>query len=549
MKYKINNRQLCTVFLLAVVVVMYVLNRLTPLFCDDWHYAFVFGTQERIHTIGDVFRSQWAHYQVFNGRYIVHWFVQLFDGILGKGVFNVFNALVFGLFLYVVSLHAASGREHRYQAVSVAFMLVFLFMTGFKYGFLWLSGSLNYLWVGTAVLFFHYLMQKDAIPSWSRVPVFLFSFACGWSHEAFVVGLGAGYFFYFLFHRKRLTAHRLLMLSAFFLGAVLLVFAPASLYRAAHTGSMQLSLVDRIVNLRNLRLCLLLAVIVLVRLFVNRKALARWLVEEQVLLIATLVSIAFILFTGIYNAHSRLAIEIFSLVLVLKNIRWESLDVRVVSVANVAMLLFAGYAIMVCGKCYAVNRQELSRVARGDSLIVTTHPLGESSLMRRYVLDYMGTLLNNGINDDKWYGNEDLVARYYGYKNRFICFMPQQFMDDLKANYGEYEHFRTLKGLPFYAIRLKPGQDLWYVEMVYGPSRYDSLPWPLNRLCVKVSGEASVMRPEVKFVTIDGERYALVIRLKPSQDCRLKEFRLVDYPEWSKPVLTSEPEVIRRHFF
>lgn len=122
-------------------------------------------------------------------------------------------------------------------------------------------------------------------------------------------------------------------------------------------------------------------------------------------------------------------------------------------------------------------------------------------------------------------------------------------MDDLKAHPQLYDRFRTLDELPFYAVRLQPGQDAWYVELIYEPSRFSSWPWPLNRLLVKLSGDVEYQRPEVKVVTIDGERYALVLRRWPSQDDRLKEIRLVDYPEWSKPALTSEPEEIRRHFF
>ena len=136
MKTISKHKTFCAVFLLAVGCIIYCLNVFTPLFSDDWHYAFIFGTHQRIDSIGDIFRSQYIHYFDFNGRSIVHFIVQLFDGILGKNVFNVFNALMFVAFLYALTLVVPNRKGHSFKIISVAFILVFLIMTGFKYVFL-----------------------------------------------------------------------------------------------------------------------------------------------------------------------------------------------------------------------------------------------------------------------------------------------------------------------------------------------------------------------------------------------------------------------------
>ena len=537
-----RTKPLLCVFLMAVFVVMYLLNRFTPLFCDDLHYVFIFGTLNHIHTLGDIFRSQCDHYLAFNGRFPVHCLVQLFDGILGKGVFNVFNALVFVAFLVGAAKVTTPDKTQHYKVASVAFALVFLVMAAFKYGFLWLSGSFNYLWVATALLFFLLLMQRENVTGWARVPAFIYAFLCGWSNEAFIVGLGAALFFYFFFHRNRLTRYRLGMMVAFALGAVLVVSSPGAFHRATHTSVKLLSVTDRLVNMCNLKLFFVLLAIVLVRLIVDRKALVKWVVREQVLIVAVLVEFAFVVCTAIANSHSRLGIEFFSLLLILKSVKWERINIHVATATNVVLLAIGAYAVVTCSKCYAVCQQELQCVARGDSLVVTSSPVKASSCWRWYVLDYYGTQLDDGIDDEKWFGNNDFEARYYGYENKFVCFLPKLFLDDLKAHPQLYE-------LPFYAVRLKPGQDAWYVELFYEPSRFASWPWPLNRLFTKFSGDVEYLRPETRLVTIGGERFALVLRRWPSQDSRLKEIRLVDYPDWSKPALTSEPEVIRRHFF
>lgn len=544
-----SNKILFIGYLLIVGAVMFTLNCLTPLHWDDWHYSFFFGTLEPIKSLGDIFKSQMAHYQVFNGRFPVHSTVQLFAGILGKGIFNVSNAAVFALFLYLIAIYTDPDKNKYYKIISAAFMLVFLVITGFKYGFLWLSGSVNYLWVATALLLFHLLMKRQRIANWALLPVFLFSFLSGWSHEGFVVGLGAAYFLYYVRHLKQLTRHRVVMLTGFYLGALFLVFAPASIYRAAHTGVSHLSLVDRIVNLHNLRLFFILIIIVIVRLFIDRKKLASWFKKEQILITATLVAILFVIFTGIFNQHSRLCIEIFSLVLIMTSIDWSRVNSRVVTCANVALLIFAGYAISCCARCYDVNCQELESVARGDRLIATTHPIAPSSFMRRYILDYAGTQVKDGINDDKYFGDDDWIPSYYGHKGKIVTFFPKSFLDNIKTHPENYNQFYTQDCWPFYAMRLAPDQSVWYAQLIYKPLTTDTLPWPLNRLCAKLNGDINNVMAMVRISIIDGERYAVAYRTRPEQDDRLEEIKLVDYPEWAKPALTSEPEIVRSEFF
>lgn len=523
---RVSNKVLCIAFLVAVAIVMYVLNRLTPLFCDDWHYAFIFGTQEPIQTLGDIFRSQWTHYFEFNGRFVVHWFVQLFDGIVGKGLFNVLNALVFVLFLYAVALVVTDDKNRRYQVVSVAFMLVFLLMSGFKYVFLWLSGSLNYLWVGTALLCFHYLLEKERVPSWLLVPLCLFGIVCGWSNEALAVGLGAAYFVYYAFHRNRLTKHRVCMLAGFYLGALLLVFSPASVHRAMDTAAKQIPLLDRLIDMQNLRLFFLMLAVVLVRAIFGKAGFMDWVKGNLVFILATVLTFVFILFTGFYYSHSRFGIELFSLVLILRAVDWNRVGRSVVSVGNIAVLAFAVYVITVSGKCFAVTQQELSRVVAGDETIATASPIRSSSYLYRFVLDYQGLGFKDGIDDVKYYGEDDWIPKYYGKNDVVVYFYPRAFMDDLQANHDLYRDFRTLEGLPFYAKILSPGEGAGYAELTYGPSRFGSLPWPLNRFCAKMADEVDHDISMVRVMPVNGEQFVFVHKLRPGQDDRLKSITL-----------------------
>lgn len=527
---KPKNKYLCAAFLFLVAVVMYFINAFTPIFCDDWHYCFIFGTQTPIRTLGDIIVSQWHHYFEFtNGRFIPHFFVQLFDGILGKGVFNIFNALFFALFLYAIAVVSAPKKDDYYKVISVAFALIFLLMTGFKYVFLWMSGSCNYLWMAVAILFFYKLMEKKSVSSKNNIPLLLFGFVCGWSNEALVVGLGAAYFLYFILHKKEFSGHRRYMMIGFCLGALLLVISPASIHRALTTTARQFTPMDRIVHLQNLRIFFVMVLFVLGKVAFKRLNFKQWVKKEQILITATLVSLIFILLTGFYLSHSRFGIELFSLLLLLRAIEWDRVNSIIVSVVNVCMLVFACYVATVCAKCYAVGQEELSHAAKGETTILTTNPIKTTSFLRRYILDYYGYGVQDGLDEEKYYGDDDWIPDYYGNHGQLVYLMPKDFVEDIEANYDLYKDFRTWDGLPFYAIRLTPDQDIWYAELSYESSKYNSLPWPLNRLCMKFNDETDWDISVVTVMNVKGDRYALVRRPRPSQDYRLKEIKLVEH--------------------
>ena len=523
---KLNHKMLCAGILLIITVVMYFFNSFTPIFCDDWHYRFIFGTQNPIRTISDIFVSQWRHYFEFNGRLPVHCVVQLFDGILGKTVFNIVNALFFALFLWVTALITTRDKNQHYKIISVTFMLCLLVFAGFKYVFLWMSGAVNYLWVGTALLCFHLLMTKDHLSPKLNVPLLLFGILCGWSNEAMVVGLGAAYFLYYIFHLKQLTAHRIYLLAGFCLGSLFLVFAPAAIHRAMTINANHFSLMDRLVNMQNLRIFFLLLIFIAGKVVLKRLNFKQWVKKEQLLIIATAITFAFVIFTGVEISHSRFGIELFSLLLLLRAIDWERISNTLATVCNVGALAFAVYALTVSYKCYQVGQEELLPASRGETLILTSNPIKDTSFMRRYVLNYCGYDLNGELDYQKYYGTDDWIPDYYGFHGQLVTMLPKAFVEDVNSHPELYNDYRTLGDLPFYAIKIESDRDSWYARLVYEPSKYDKLPWPLNRLLMKFKNIKNSDLSEVKVLEVNGQRYALVRRPRPTEDYRLKEIQL-----------------------
>ena len=510
-------------FLLAVVVAMWLLNRFSPLSCDDWHYMFIFGGNEPIKSIHDILVSQYLHYQRFNGRFVVHFLVQLFDGLLGKEVFNVFNAMVFAALLWGLALTTVrEHRQHYYKVMSVALLAMFYVVPGFKDVFLWLSGSCNYLWVGTALLYFNELLERDAVPRWSYVPLALFALACGWSNEAFVVGLGAAYVYYYLLaHRERFTAHRRWMLAAFFVGTALLAFAPGSLSRASTTGHPS-SLLVSLFYTRHVRLLIVLAIVVLALSCKRRWSFMAWFKREQVLIIAIVVEFCFLMMIGIDAVHSRFGIELFSLVLLFRLVNWDRISNVAVTLTNLALIPFVVYLIGVSQRCNEVSQSELDQGRQGNEVVMTRESVPYDWL-HRYVLDY--SLFKEG--GEKMYGFDPFLNNYFGHP---VLFLPEEFYRDVTSHPEKYRgQWRSWGKLPFYAMSVND-EEPGFTSAVLNydpPVRFDHLPGPLSWLCNRVMGlKTQVKEDKLLTITLDGNHYMLIPRKDPSQDFRLRSISL-----------------------
>ena len=524
MKTISKHKTFCAVFLLAVGCIIYCLNVFTPLFSDDWHYAFIFGTHQRIDSIGDIFRSQYIHYFDFNGRSIVHFIVQLFDGILGKNVFNVFNALMFVAFLYALTLVVPNRKGHSFKIISVAFILVFLIMTGFKYVFLWLSGSVNYLWVGTVLLVFHYFLERESVPKWSYTPLAILGFLCGWSNEAFVFGLGAAYFIYYMTHRDKLVNHRIYMLAAFYLGACLLVFAPGSVHRALSDNhqTMKVGFLPSIWHMNNVGLLYLVIVIAACKAIKSKKGFISWLKKEQLFIIAIVISFCFILITGVIFEHSRFGIEFFSLIVILRSINWERIPTIPIVIADILILALASYVLIACHKIYVTNQNELAQITDDNCIVLTTQP-DVPDFVYRFALDYSS--FYTGINT-KMYGTvKTLITTYYGVET--ITFLPADFVKDIKVNQDKYSCYRSFGKLPFYAKKIPSNQEYRAAIIEYKEPSYSSWPEVLHPILSRITGEHKQQDTcGFKTIYLDGQWYVLIDRSFPEQDKSLKRIIL-----------------------
>ena len=134
----------------GIFFLMLVLNKLTPLICDDFAYNLNFLTKEPLGGFGEIIPSMYAHSYKMNGRLISHGLAQVFM-LLELSAFDVVNAAVFTLTLLL--MHRLCGSKS-VLLLAGSFCMLWLFLPAYGQVVLWQVGAINYFWSLTALLLF-----------------------------------------------------------------------------------------------------------------------------------------------------------------------------------------------------------------------------------------------------------------------------------------------------------------------------------------------------------------------------------------------------------
>ncbi|HNW86869.1 MAG TPA: DUF6056 family protein [Candidatus Limiplasma sp.] len=231
---------------LAVLwLAMLLLNLLTPMLADDYRYAFSFATGERLRTVWDIFPSLAAHAQVLNGRLVPHFFVQLFT-LLPHAVFSALNSFLYlALLLGAYRLIRPTETKWDWQRLLMVAGAVFLLPPAFGQSFLWMSGSLNYLWCDALMVWLfvpfadNVLREREPSPAVRFALLPVGALLLGNMSEnvsaaaALMMGLCTGWVW---LRRRRLSVWMALATVLTVVGWLLLMLAPANRGNLAKTG-------------------------------------------------------------------------------------------------------------------------------------------------------------------------------------------------------------------------------------------------------------------------------------------------------------------------
>lgn len=268
---------------------------------------------DNVHSIKDVFISQYYHYNYANGRTFAHFSSQMFGGIIGKSIFNVLNTFMLVLFAYILSLFVVDNKKHIFFYWCITLFCIWYFLHQTNTCFFLMTYALNYLWSSVFCLAFLYMyMYKIHFinSKWKLWLFCLFSFGAGWSHEGLVVGIAGAVFIDCIirWRRKRLDYKRVLPAIFFCIGAAFLCLAPGNFNRT----EAALPLYNHLLSFARLRIFYIMVIAFF--LFSRSK---RFILSNRMIIFALIIQMMFLFYVAFRNPRVLWGTELFSLLLLL----------------------------------------------------------------------------------------------------------------------------------------------------------------------------------------------------------------------------------------
>ena len=450
-----KNSYLYWGYLTVIGIIFYIMNVLTPLSADDYKYAFIIGEDEPIKNLADIFKSQYNHYFTMNGRFIPHFFVQLFTGILGKHIFNVVNTIIFICFIHLLLINTIQSKELYYKFSSIICFLLFFLFPVFCEVFLWISGCLNYLWVSVLLLLFHHLLMRCKEDTQHYILLIVFGIICGWTHEGIVIAMLGGYFFYFLFNKNELYKSRFYLLTGLCIGIAFVVLSPGIRERASSNNTSLIQLFNVIFSTTNLRLIFLVGItfiILKIKHICNIQIVLQYLIW--------VLSISFSLILVIFIARttyprSFYGVEFFSLILLILLWQKNKISNTYIHVGNILLISYSAFVITNQYQNYHDWKNVEQQLIGNKSSIVYTNESKYSFLTERLILRYLVPehceFYNSFIKENNRENRRFTI--YYGREN--IQFLPIKFYNEVNNNPNQFTHFTNIPDFPFYIKEIK----------------------------------------------------------------------------------------------
>jgi hypothetical protein len=231
--------------ILVPILVFFAFNMLTPVWWDDFIMGCFFTEWSVPHTVllssfSDVITSTYNMYQTWHGRTVADFINFLFMFFKNKNIFNIFNTIIYSTFIILTGFHI-TGSFKKISALFFMFINILLWLLLSTWGqtLLWLTGSCNYLWTTTIILFFLIPFRKRA-ENLSYRPHIIISLLwlipgilAGWSIENSASGvfiLLSAYFIWKKYKKEPVLAFEISGSIGFMIGFFMLIRVRDSLF-------------------------------------------------------------------------------------------------------------------------------------------------------------------------------------------------------------------------------------------------------------------------------------------------------------------------------
>ena len=355
-----KNKYSILLFVFFVICIYLIGNAYMPA-PDEYNYSHITWTDQRLTGIKDILTSQKILYENWTGRIPVHTLIQSILYV-GRWIYDLINPIIF--VLYIILLGKIVNEKSSYFKISLALFLILFFVHGSGDKFIWLSGSINYLWTTTimlGVMYYYYkILIKDEKLTKNKIPLFLLlSFFAGWSQENVSFVLGSFIILIGLMNIKKFLAfpkkEKIVLISSvllFGIGAMLLIFAPGNLKRAA-AGTMGFQIGNLLSNGKHMIGLIIIYIISGILMLVikqrnKEKVTKKIMIKTQVIFALSIgIGILPMLIITEFPLRATLPYETVLLVGILANAEWI---VKNLNLKKTLIVLEIIFTIGVCHK-------------------------------------------------------------------------------------------------------------------------------------------------------------------------------------------------------
>lgn len=346
------------VFLAFIFALVLVMNIFAIPAHDELALAFAgqntptVGDCPRVASFMDIVRQQWCDLHTANGRVLIHGLVAFFAAFKLYYLFDVLNAFMWMLLVFLV-MREADVEQSVFGNVVVCHGLAFLFLWWPETTFMNAAFAVNYLWTAVFMLAMLHVWIKGF--SWKMLPIF---FIFGWSQETYVLPFIVATIVDMVaktVSTKKFDVTRFVSIILMTIGVSLLIFCPGAMRRAGAsilTPSEMIGVAVRAFAGAILAVwpaVLIVSVIVLV--WVVRRNLKRFVLNNAMLLSFIIASLG-LFALGCGNGIYRLLMPalVVALVLVLKE-RERLAD----TVAPAVIISLLTIAFMIAAACIQID--------------------------------------------------------------------------------------------------------------------------------------------------------------------------------------------------
>lgn len=447
--------------LIYITCVVGLLNYWTsPTLSDDIIYSFVFQYDdpmvepfERISNIFDVIRSQIIHYQIVNGRSVVHTLVQFFINLTSPLTLKVLNTLMFLILIILTTLYTTEKKGLYNTNALIIFGFIFLCISGFQNGFLWRVGTFNYLWVMTITIAFLWLIRKYIHQKLQVKHVLLLppAFLAGWTHEAIAVPLSITFIIYMLLHRKKVFQQtRNYLFLSYIAGMCMIISSPAFSQRVNSDNlPINMLLIQALVNLLiNIRISWIL-VLTIVVISIHQKSVYKEIIRcHGWLLLFWILTVVLVLASGTTVERVALHADFVALIILIK--LWQGMFLYKHRQAIIVTILILTLAVFLPAlKVNMMNNENcqynISQIKLPEEKIVKVRQLPVlmpqllKLVSKRYMMAHIEyNNLSYFTTFDENSDNAQCMAHYYG--KHSILMLPEDVVDNIRNNKYTYRY-------------------------------------------------------------------------------------------------------------